>query len=213
MIDRCETDPNTISNVKWNTAYSNNNPSRGNTNQPIPAFKFSNKDCGLLSYSLMGHDINNVWISGNNVQYKTNIREPFTHKFDLIVTGMGGARSAKFPSTIKLNGCPTQANVISIIPNGNWPNWTLTANTRSETAYNIPGFRYSNPYCLWLKYSIVSQDPEAEIRLATTTQLRYKTAFREPHVSNFVLKVHAFADTRHATFKHKITMNNCAAQS
>jgi hypothetical protein len=112
----------------------------------------------------MSHNIGYVRISGNNVQVTTTIREPYTHTFDLIVTGRGGSRYGKFPSTIQLNGCPYQPNTISIIPNGNWPNWTLTSNTRNEVAYNIPGFRYSNPYCLWIKYTIESQDPEAEIR-------------------------------------------------
>ena len=213
MIDRCMTDPNTVSNASWNTTISNNNPTRGNTKQPIPAFKFSNPDCKLLSYTLMGHDINNVWISGNNVEYKTNIKEPFTHKFDLIVTAMGGSRFGKFPSTIKLNGCPYQPNTISIRPNGNWPNWTYTGNTRNPINYSIPGFSYSNPYCLWLKYTIDSQDPEAEIKMVGTTVINYKTAFREPHKSNFVLKVHAIGGTRTQTFKHQITINNCAAES
>jgi len=72
----------------------------------------------------MGHDVNNVWISGNNVEYKTNIKEPFTHKFDLIVNAVGGSRFGKFPSTIQLNGCQYQNNTISIVSNSGWPNWT-----------------------------------------------------------------------------------------
>jgi hypothetical protein len=124
MIDRCNTDPNTITNISWNTKYENKNPTRSNTKLLIPDFKFSNSDCKLMSYTLMGHDPSKVWISGSNVEYKTNIQEPFTHKFDLLVNAVGGSRFGKFPSTIQLNGCPIQNNTISIRRTGSWPNWT-----------------------------------------------------------------------------------------
>lgn len=56
MISKCDIDPNTITNLNWDTAIVNEIPSRVDTTISIPEFQFSNEDCGLLSYTLSGQN-------------------------------------------------------------------------------------------------------------------------------------------------------------
>ena len=86
LVNHCSEDPNVISNINWNTAQVINSPTRLSTLASIPEFSYSNPDCPLLAYSLSNHDSSIISVAGSTITYNTNINEPFTLNFSLIVT-------------------------------------------------------------------------------------------------------------------------------
>lgn len=98
----CDSSFNTITiptSGGWDTSIVNSSPSRSDTTISIPAFTFSKSYCSLDSYSITGTDSAQVSISGSSLTYKTDLPEPRTLSFNLVVNGSGG-KTATFASTI-----------------------------------------------------------------------------------------------------------------
>jgi hypothetical protein len=133
----------------------NDKPIRRATTRTIEHFTYANQYCHWLKYSIEGTDARYVSVSGKTLTYQTNIREPYTLRFNLRVHGIGGTRTQIFPSTIKLQGCDNEKNVIT---NPGFRAWKQTVRneypTRRNTNIGIGDFTYSNPYCKLLKYSV-----------------------------------------------------------
>jgi hypothetical protein len=71
-----------------------------------------------LKYSIHGTDKNHVSVSGSTVTYHTNLKEPRTLSYTLRVHAQGDGINGKshyqdFASTIKIQGCDNENNVIS----------------------------------------------------------------------------------------------------
>ena len=124
----------------------NSSPSRSDTTIDIPSFTYSdNEYCGLDHYEITGTDSDKVSVTNtNHLTYKTDIAEPKMLSFDLVVHGAGG-KSKAFPTTIELNGCSSEENIIT---NASWNTEIVNEDpTRSDTDISIPEFTFSNSYC------------------------------------------------------------------
>ena len=83
-------------------------------------FSYRNKYCGFMSFHLEGTDASKLKItnwksydpSGAIFTYPTNIKEPYTLRFNILVRSVGN-RYARFPSTILIQGCDNEANTIT----------------------------------------------------------------------------------------------------
>lgn len=115
LVNKCDTDPNTISIPAggWDTTQQDETPNRSSKQITIPGFKYSNPDCGHLFYEIKNHESSYMSLWGDKITYKSNIKEPKTLKFDLVVTAEGGTRTQTFSSSILIQGCDNEANTIT----------------------------------------------------------------------------------------------------
>lgn len=122
-IQGCDNEPNTISNpneAAWKTTVLNETPTRQVTDIPIGGFTYSNAYCKLLKYSLHGTDASEITLHGTSkISYQTNYPEPKTLSFTLRVHAQGDGINGKshykdYPTTIKIQGCDNEPNVISL---------------------------------------------------------------------------------------------------
>jgi hypothetical protein len=142
-------------------------------------------------------------------------------KFSLRVHAQGDTINGRhhyqdFPTTIKLQGCDNEDNVIT---NPNEDAWKTHVDnevpTRRDTNIAIGGFTYSNPYCKLLKYTVEGED-KALITISGS-RFTYKSNLFEdfkPRVLVFQLKVHAQGDginghTHTQLFPSTIRINGC----
>jgi hypothetical protein len=197
LVNRCAVDPNTITNPStngWSTTQKNNAPTRNDTVIQIPDFEYSNADCPWILYELLNHESNYIKVVDKTLVYSTAIKEPKQLTFTLRVTAMGGTRFKDFPTTLTIEGCDNEANVITNPSETAWKLVRTNENpSRGLTSITIGSFTYSNPYCKWWKYTVNGADA-THITISSNV-LRYKTNFVEPRTLNFNLKVHAYGDT------------------
>jgi len=153
-----------------------------------------------MSFHLEGTDASKLKITGwksydpSNaiVTYPTNIREPYTLRFNILVKSVGN-RYGRFPSTILIQGCDNEANTITNPNEAAWKTKTINESpNRSWTNIAIREFTYSNAYCKRLKYSVHGKDV-AYMSVSGTT-LRYRSNIQEPKTLEFTLRVHAQGD-------------------
>jgi len=173
----------------------NEYPTRRNTNIGIGGFTYSNHYCKLLKYTAVGEDAKLITISGSTFTYQTNLIEPKTIKYSLRVHAQGDGINGHthiqdFPSTILIQGCDNEGNVIS---NPSFKAWKQTVlndlPTRKNTDVVLGGFTYSNAFCKLLHYSIVGTD--ASIVTVKDKTVTYKTDLLEPRTLRFSVRVHA----------------------
>jgi hypothetical protein len=104
----------------WKTKVLNDSPTRKNTVIKLGDFSYTNKYCGFMRYVLEGTDASKLKITGWSTYnpygaiftYPTNIREPYTLRFNILVYAVGN-RYGRFPSTIQIQGCDNEANTIT----------------------------------------------------------------------------------------------------
>jgi hypothetical protein len=189
----CDNEANTISNPSEKAFAQNilnDKPTRGRQTRDIGSFTYSNQYCNWWRFTIEGRDTRYVAVSGKTLYYYTNIREPYTLSFNLRVWGIGGTRSQLFPSTIKLQGCDNEKNVITNPHYRAWrQTYTQESPSRRHTNIGIGGFTYSNHYCKLLKYSINGED--AKILKVSGSTFTYPTNLQEPRTLKYNLRVHA----------------------
>jgi hypothetical protein len=97
-----------------------------------------------------------------------------------------------------INKCDTDPNTISIPPGG----WDMTQKdetpNRGSKKITIPGFKFSNPDCPLLFYSLKSHESQYISVLGPV--ITYKSNIKEPKTLKFVLEVTAVGGTRRNTF-------------
>ena len=135
-----------------------------------------------MRFAVDGTDASKIKITGwktydpSNaiVTYPTNIKEPYTLRFNILVYAVGN-RYNRFPSTIVLQGCDNEANIITNPNESAWKTKQINENpNRSWTNIRINEFTYSNPYCKRLKYSVHGKDV-AYMSIYSGTYLRYRS--------------------------------------
>lgn len=108
QLNGCPTQEVSVTNTgEWDTSLVNSIPTRANTEIAIPEFTFSNEYCGLDSFTVTGADADLVSISGSVLTYPTDLVEPKTLSFNLVVNAAGG-QTQSYPTTIKLDGCSSE---------------------------------------------------------------------------------------------------------
>jgi hypothetical protein len=120
-LQGCDNEDNEITNPyqrAWKYYVANEYPTRRWTNIGIGGFTYSNAFCKLLKYTAVGEDSNLIRISSSTFSYRTDLIEPKTIKYSLRVHAQGDGINGHthiqdFPSTILIQGCDNEPNVIS----------------------------------------------------------------------------------------------------
>ena len=180
----------------WKTSVVNETPTRSLTDITIGSFTYSSPDCKLNKYTIEGTDKDEITLVGTSkISYKTDYIEPRTLSFTLRVHAQGdgihgAVRQITYPTTIKVQGCDNEANVITNPDTTAWKTNVLNDEpTRSNTIITIGGFTYSNPYCGLLRYELSGQNFVDGLISVSGNKFTYKTDKIEPFNYDFQLWV------------------------